>query len=79
MTGFNVTDAERPVLKVLLMRAEWHRGDNPMLLTRHPHSFVIVDILAVERYLELEYRVVALDPESEMAWRIWRDKHPEAA
>lgn len=71
--------AERPVLKVLLMRAEWHRGENPLMLCRHPHTFVLVDLLAVEAYQEMGYRVVALDPESELAWRIWRDKHPEAA
>lgn len=62
-----------------MVRCEWHRGENPFLLMRNPHAFVIVDIQSVENYQAMDYRVVALDPESQLRWNLWRAKHPEAA
>ncbi len=73
------TPTERPVIDVMMVRCEWHRGENPNLLMRHPHAFVVVDIQSVENYQAMEYRVVALDPESQLRWNLWRAKHPEAA
>ncbi len=73
------TPTERPVIDVMMVRCEWHRGENPNLLMRYPHAFVVVDIQSVENYQAMEYRVVALDPESQLRWNLWRAKHPEAA
>jgi hypothetical protein len=71
--------ADRPVRTVLLMRAEWEREANVANMMRYPHTFAIVDVVAIETYQEMGYRVVALDPESELAWRVWQAAHPEPA
>lgn len=72
---------ERPVLMCMVVRCEWHRGDNPSMLMNHPHSFADVnfDEVTLATYRELGYRFLALDVDHEIKWKSWRANHPEAA
>ena len=60
--------AERPVLKVLVTRC-----------TDHHRAFTVIDLLAWPYYESRGWTWVALDPDTEAAWRAWRDQNPEAA
>lgn len=71
--------AERPVLKALIVRCMWTRGPSAHVLMRHPHSFAVIDFLSLPQYQDMGWQFVALDPDSELAWNIWRAKNPEAA
>lgn len=56
----------RPTLKVLVVKGDWREHE--------PEQQVPMGA----SYGNLGYRVVALDPTTEAAWREWRADNPEA-
>lgn len=68
---------ERPSIRVLVCRADWHAATPEAQLARA--SWSVIDLLTLPTYLRLGFRPVALDPISEAAWYQWRANNPEAA
>lgn len=67
---------ERPVITVLVCRADWTQGTPERQLWGA--SWSVIDLIQLPYYLNIGYRVVGLDPISEAAWHDWRRRHPEA-
>ena len=59
---------ERPILKALITRVE-----------EHTRRFLVIDLLEWEAYRVDGWTWIALDPETEAQWWVWRANNPGAA
>lgn len=71
-----MNEDRRPAIRVLVVRGNWTASTPEGQMDGA--VWARVDLRNVEACLMHGFRIVAIDPETEAAWREWRLRNPEA-